>query len=70
MTSKQSGIVVRQSGAGFWEMWNGFTEKNSKGRKLINSSEARKQQLSGTVRQKSQILGYKEWWDRLSLKTY
>jgi hypothetical protein len=66
MTSKQSGIVVRQSGAGLWEIWNGFTEKNSKGRKLINSSEARKQQLSGTVRQKSQRLGYKEWWDRPS----
>jgi hypothetical protein len=74
MTSKQSGIVVRESGAGLWEMWNGFTEKNSKGENLINSSkrtvEARKRQLSGTVRQKSQRLGYKEWWDRLGLKTY
>jgi hypothetical protein len=74
MTSKQSGIVVRQSGAGLWVMSNGLTEKNSKGRLLINSSErtaeARKQKLSGTVRQKSQRLGYKEWWDRLSLKTY
>jgi hypothetical protein len=68
MTSKQSGIVVRQSGAGLWEMGNCLTEKNRredglKGRKLINSSErtveARKRQLSGTVRQKSPRLGYK-----------
>jgi hypothetical protein len=52
--------------------WVRITEKNSKGRKLINSSErtveSRKRQLSGTVRQKSQRLGYKKWWDRLSLK--
>jgi hypothetical protein len=42
-------------------MLNGFTEKNSKGKKLINSNErtveAKKQQLSGIVRQKSQRQG-------------
>jgi hypothetical protein len=76
MPSKQSGYscqTVRGWALGNLK-WLYLKEQQRKITDTVNSSErtveARKRQLSETVRQKSQRLGYKEWWDRLSLKTY